>query len=594
MKIILSLLFIFGLQAQAEECDIFVVKATDENERLVKFFDVQWKFLMDENPEWATFRGEPGRNDRWSKDSKEDIARQKRLNICQHTALKAFNAEKLSEANKLNLELALYQAELIARQDQFPREYLRISQLDGVHIYLTETMTAAPRFTIKDYEDRIARFEKFPKVLEQTQTLLNEGAEKQIILPQILFKSVPEQFAPLLEKNIEKNPLYKTFLELPDKFTLEQKQTIQANAKKVIAESVLPALAQYRDFLVKDYFPKGRKSIAWKDMPNGIKWYEANIKAHTTLDLTADELHQLGINEVARIDAAMAEIRRKLKFKGTKAQFHKFLLTSPQFYYKKPEELLAAYRSFGKQVDPQLMNLFGKLPRMPYGIRPIEAHRAKSAPAAFYDSGSEAGARAVYFELNTSLINTRPKWGMEYLFFHEAVPGHHLQIALSQEIEGAPKFRSSVNATAFVEGWGLYAESLGKELGFYKDLYSQYGQLGAEIWRAVRLVVDTGLHSKDWSRDKAINYFHEYVPSARSDAIVEVDRYINWPGQALAYKVGELKFKELRARAEKALGDQFNVREFHDEVLSRGAIPLPLLEKLTDQWIKNKMSLPKK
>jgi len=317
------------------------------------------------------------------------------------------------------------------------------------------------------------------------------------------------------------------------------------------------------------------------DLPDGKAWYAFNVRTVTTTTLAPDQIHELGLSEVKRIRKEMDKVITQTGFKGSFAEFSKFLRADPKFYYTDADSLLQGYRDIAKRADPELARLFGKLPRLPYGVKAVPAYAEKSQTTAYYQPGSPKAGRPGWFYANTYALNTRPKWEMEALTMHEAVPGHHLQISLAQEMEDAPDFRKHGGYTAFVEGWGLYSESLGTEMGFYKDPYMKFGQLTYEIWRAIRLVVDTGMHSRGWSRQKAIDYFMENVT-------VEVDRYIVWPGQALAYKIGELKYKELRAYASKELGDKFDVRQFHDQVLGNGALPMDVLELRLKEWVSNK------
>jgi uncharacterized protein (DUF885 family) len=309
------------------------------------------------------------------------------------------------------------------------------------------------------------------------------------------------------------------------------------------------------------------------------------VRQQTTTDLTPEQIHQIGLAEVKRIHGQMEELMAKTGFKGSLQEFFTFLRTDPRFFYDKPEDLLAGYRDIAKRIDPELVKLFGKLPRLPYGVTPVPSYSEKSQTTAYYENGSLAAGRPGWFNANTYDLKSRPKWEMEALTAHEAVPGHHLQLSLAQEMENVPEWRHYDDYTAFTEGWGLYAESLGDEIGLYKDPYSKFGQLTYEMWRAVRLVVDTGMHAKGWTRQQAIDYFKANAGKAEHDIEVEVDRYIVWPGQALAYKIGELKLKELRAEAEKELGAKFDVRAFHDEVLGNGALPLDVLEKNVKAWM---------
>jgi len=342
--------------------------------------------------------------------------------------------------------------------------------------------------------------------------------------------------------------------------------------------------------MTNSYLPGARETIGMSELPDGLAWYAFEARVQTTTTKAPQEIHDIGLSEVRRLHGEMDKVIRQTGFKGSFAEFCHYLHTDPRFFYTNADDLLNAYRAHAKLVDPELSRLIGKLPRTQYGVVAIPSFMEKSQTAAYYQPGSPQAGRPGYFNVNTYALNMRPKWQMEALAFHESVPGHHLQISLAQEMEDVPEFRKHGQYTAFVEGWALYCEGLGGELGFYKDPYSKFGQLAFEIWRAIRLVVDTGLHSQHWTRQQAIDYFHENSAQTDQDIVVEVDRYIAWPGQALAYKMGQLKIKELREFATRELGSQFNIREFHDHVLDGGALPLDELEHRIKDWVAAKKS----
>jgi uncharacterized protein (DUF885 family) len=357
-----------------------------------------------------------------------------------------------------------------------------------------------------------------------------------------------------------------------------------------LKEKVVPAFTKLHEYLVKTYLPGARESIGLGALPDGQAWYAYNARMRTTTTLTPQQIHEIGLSEVKRIRAEMDKVISQTGFKGSFAEFTKFVRTDPQFYYTNADALLTGYRDIAKRIDPELPRLFGKLPRLTYGVKPIPDYAAKSQTSAYYQPGSPAAGRAGNFFANTYALDTRAKWEMECLTLHESVPGHHLQISLAQEMEDAPEFRKHGSYTAFIEGWGLYSESLGDEIGLYKDPYSKYGQLTFEMWRAIRLVVDTGIHSLGWTRQQAIDYFLANTSKSEHEVAVEVDRYIVWPGQALAYKIGQMKIRELRDYATKELGKKFDVRKFHDQVLGNGALPLDVLEARIKEWVKQQKS----
>jgi prolyl oligopeptidase len=390
----------------------------------------------------------------------------------------------------------------------------------------------------------------------------------------------------LLVKPIEDFPLYQPFVNFPSTFSEEAQNDLRQRGTSVLRNEVLPAFETFAKFYKEEYFPKAKPEIgATQRYEDGEKFYAFRIRRFTTTNLTAKEIHEIGLREVTRIKGRMAEIIKATNFAGEFDAFVEFLRTDPQFYYSKPGDLLTGYRDICKRMDAELPLLFGKLPRAPYGVREIPAHEAPRATTAYYNQPSADGSRPGWFFANTYDLKSRPKYEMEALTLHEAVPGHHLQIALQMELENVPKFRTVASYTAFVEGWGLYAESLGKEAGFYTDPYFEFGFLSYEMWRALRLVVDTGMHAFGWSRERAIEFMLANSALTRTNVENEVDRYIAWPGQALAYKIGQLKIRELRTEAETALGEAFDVRTFHDQVLSAGAVPLDILEARFDEWL---------
>ena len=354
---------------------------------------------------------------------------------------------------------------------------------------------------------------------------------------------------------------------------------------KIYKDQLVPAYDRLYDFFTKEYLPGARKTIGTDALPNGKAWYAYDVRASTTTNMTPEEIHELGLSEAKRIRAEMDKVIADVKFQGSFDDFTKFLRTDPQFYYTKPEDLLAGYRDIAKRIDPELPRFFGTLPQLTYGVRAVPGYAEKSAPTAYYQGGSMKAGRPGWFFANTFNLPSRPKWQMECLTLHEAVPGHHLQISIAQELTGLPEFRKYEGYTAYVEGWALYCETLGNEMGFYKDPYSKFGQLTFEIWRADRLVVDTGMHAMGWSRQQAIDYMKANTGQDDFSATVEVDRYIVWPGQALAYKIGQLKIRQLRTYAEHELGDKFDIRTFHDTVLRNGALPLDVLESLVKEWV---------
>jgi uncharacterized protein (DUF885 family) len=401
---------------------------------------------------------------------------------------------------------------------------------------------------------------------------------------------VPAQIDRQLVSNAEESGFYRPFKQMPASMPAAEQAKLRAAAKQAVETKVLPAYKRFKEFFVNEYLPASYDNVGVWQRPHGDAAYAFYVRQYTTTDLTPDQIHEIGLKEVARIKAEMEKVKSETGFTGTMPEFFNFLRTDPRFFYKTPEELLTSYRARAKTIDPLLVKLFKTLPRLPYGVEPIPAVEAPDTTTAYYSQGSADGTRAGTYFVNLYQPETRPKWEMMALSLHESVPGHHLQISRGMEVGDIPNFRRYGYYSAFGEGWGLYAESLGYEMGLYNDPYDKFGQLTYDMWRAVRLVVDTGIHAKRWSRKQAIDYFMENAAKTEQDVTNEVDRYIAWPGQALSYKIGQLKIREMRTYAEKELGKDFDVREFHDVVLGSGAVPLDVLEKIVKAWVNDKKS----
>jgi uncharacterized protein (DUF885 family) len=457
--------------------------------------------------------------------------------------------------------------------------------MNGVHSSVAQMFAVMPKRNAADYENIVGRLRGAAALVRNDLERMRSGLEQGVTPPKITLRDVPTQLEAVLTEDPMASPVLVPFQQMPDSIAEADRQRLAAEAAAVFSESLAPALRELHTFLVEEYIPGAREGIATRDLPDGAEWYAYNARQSTTTDLTPEQIHQIGLAEVKRIRGEMDEVIAGSGFEGGFEDFTTCLRDDPQFYFETADELLTAYRDISKRADAKLVGLFGTLPRLPYGIEPVPDFMAPSQTTAYYQAGSlEAGRPGTYFA-NTYKLETRPKWEMEALSLHEAVPGHHLQIALQQEVEDLAWFRRFGGYGAFIEGWGLYAESLGEEMGFYQDPYSKFGQLTYEIWRAVRLVVDTGMHYLGWSRQEAIDYFVANSGKQEHDIVVEVDRYIVWPGQALAYKIGELKLQELRDYAEAELGESFDIRAFHDVVLGNGALPLAVLETQVHEWV---------
>jgi uncharacterized protein (DUF885 family) len=562
------------------------LSAATPAESLHKLLDEDWEWRLRDSPEGATFIGDRRYDALLTDRSAAAYARRREYNRQTLQHVEAIDRSKLSAEDQLNYDLFRLQAQLKVEGDRFPDELDPVNQMEGLYMTLGELAQAIPRDTVKDHENFIARLRAFPKAVDDTIALLREGAAKGVTPARIIVRDVGGLIANQLSDDPAKSPIYEfAFTDFRSSIPAAEQARLQSEAKTALRESVLPAFRKLHEFWVKEYYPKTRETIAWTSVPQGKEWYAYNVRRETTTDLTPDQIHAIGLSEVKRIRGEMEKIKASTGFTGTLEEFFTFLRTDPRFFYNTREELLVAYRDISKRIDPELTRLFGVLPRIPYGVIPIPAYSEKVQTTAYYNAGSPEANRPGYYYVNLYDLKSRPKWEMEALSLHEAVPGHHLQIALSQELQGIPKFRRFGGFTAYVEGWGLYAESLGPELGMYTDPYSAFGALTYQMWRAVRLVVDTGMHAKGWTRQQAIDYFVANSSKSLLDIEVEIDRYIAWPGQALAYKIGELKIRELRAQAEKELGEKFDVRAFHDTLLGAGPLPLSLLEVRMKEWV---------
>ncbi|MEO7599387.1 MAG: DUF885 domain-containing protein [Opitutus sp.] len=564
---------------------------SSESDRLRELFEADWAYEMAVSPESATYFGFPGYEDKWTDNSQAAIAERKTFAPRPLTILATIDRSRLSSADQISYDLFKRQGEEKIEGLAYPLQLLQITQLAGLQQDAAQVLSAMSTATAADYERELARLRALPAAITQATALLEEGMKRGVTPPQITLRDVPAQVLNQVPDDPMKSALLAGFVELPSTISGEDALRLRAEASRLYSAALKPAYLELHRFLTEQYIPAARATIGLSNMPNGAAWYAWSTKVQTSTDLTAKQIHELGLSEVKRIRAEMERIKALTGFNGSMEDFFTHLRTDPKFYYTDANELLRAYRDIAKRIDPQLMKLFRTLPRTTYGVSPVPSYAEKSQTTAYYNPGAASTGRPGVFFANTYALNTRPKWEMEPLTLHESVPGHHLQISLAQEMGELPAFRRFGGYTAFVEGWGLYAESLGDELGFYTDPYAKFGQLTYEMWRAVRLVVDTGMHAFGWTRQQAIDYFKANAGKNEHDIVVEIDRYIVMPAQALAYKLGELKIKELRAFATKELGPKFDVRVFHDEVLKNGAVPLSVLDSQVRAWVAQQKKL---
>lgn len=562
-------------------------QTADADARLRTLLADEWERGLRESPTFASYLGDLRYNDRWA-----DVglaAQRKRFEHQQQLLqqLDAIDPGKLSPAERLNFDLFRRQTELAVAEYPLLWRLVPLNQREGIQDE-NSVADSLPFNRVKDYEDWIARLERFPPLMEQTIEVMREGIRQRVLQPKATMRRVPQQIARQLVEEPEQSLYYKPLLKMPATISAADQARLRERAALAVREHILPAYRKFAQFFNDEYLPACYDQVGIWQAPGGKALYAFRARMFTTTDLTPAEIHAIGLREVARIRGEMAKVQRQAGFEGTFREFLEHLRTEKRFYFDSPEELLTEYRAICQKIDPQLPKLFRKLPRTPYNLEAIPGHMAPDTTAAYYRPPAADGSRPGTYFVNLYRPEMRPKYEMEALSLHEAVPGHHLQIALATELEGVPQFRKFSNFTAFIEGWALYAERLGDDLGCYRDPYSRFGQLTYEMWRAVRLVVDTGMHDQQWTRERAIAFFQENTAKTELDIANEVDRYISWPGQALAYKIGELKIRELRAVAEKQLGDRFDIREFHDILLRDGSLPLDLLERRVRAWLAEK------
>ena len=571
-------------QNEITEPDINTI-VISEDEIFEEYLVAQWDEDLKDSPIFASLLGDKRFNQDITPNDKEYY--QNRISILEEKKqkLKAFDFNKLNSDNKLNYKLLNLNLDNSIEASSYPSYYMSLNQRGGVQSYY-ETGDRLVYSSKTDYEDWLVRLSKYSENINNTTNNLKEGLSKGYTQPKLVTRQVITQIDNLLNNDIDSHPYLKIFLSANDEYFInDEKNQLIDDAKELISNKIIPAYQELNEFLKNEYLPKSRDSIGLDGVPDGKKWYEYVARYHTTTTLTPDEIHEIGLSEVSRIRSEMEEIINDLKWDGDFKSFLNYLRTSPRFYYDNGEDLLNAYLIMAKKIDPLLPKIFKVFPRAPYGVIPIPDESAPFTTTAYYNG--PAKGRPGYFYANLYKPESRPKYEIPVLTVHEAVPGHHFQISLAQELENVPTFRRYLSFTAFIEGWGLYSEELGEFMGIYEDPYDKFGQLTYDMWRAIRLVVDTGMHYKGWSRDDAINLFLENTAKSQLDIENEVDRYIAWPGQALAYKIGQLKILELRLKSEKMLGDKYDIKDFHHEILKRGSVPLDILEDYINEWIEN-------
>jgi uncharacterized protein (DUF885 family) len=501
----------------------------------------------------------------------------------------ALDGSTLDGAARISYDIFVRERRLSLESERFPTWMLPMDQFSSFASFLPmlgSGSSAQPFKTVEDYDNWLKRAGAVPAIFDQAIANMREGMKAGVVQPKVLMNKVLPQLDAIINKDVEKTTFWGPIATMPKDFSEADKKRLTDAYRIMIADGMMPAYQRMRTFIATDYLPACRDTVSLSALPDGEAWYAFNAKTQTTTDLTPAQIHDTGLKEVERIHAEMRQVMQQVNFKGDLQAFFKFVTTDKQFEFKSEQELLEAYNALRTKVDAKIPEQFSLLPKAGFEIRPVEPFRAESMAGGQYFPPSEDGTRPGIFYVNTFDLPSRKKWDAEDLYLHEAIPGHHFQIAIQQELKDVPAFRRFGGETAFAEGWGLYAESLGKDLGVYTDPYQYFGRLQGELWRAIRLVVDTGLHSKGWTREQVIDYMKTNSAVENTDAVAEAERYIAIPGQALAYKIGELKIQEQKRKAQSALGAKFDPRAFHAEVLKDGSVPLQVLEAKIDRWIK--------
>ena len=561
-------------------------------EKLNLLYAEYWEENLQANPIRATFIGDNRFNDRFGAvTSAERRAISKRIADKYLARIAAFDPAGLPAAERISYDLLRYNLQQSLDALKYPSHLIPINQIFGQHLLFAQLgsgRAAQPFRTVKDYENWLSRAASFPAVIDGWMKDMREGIKAGVVLPKALVLPMLPQLEELGNDNLDKNVYMSPVKKFPAGVSEDDQKRLTAAYTALVREKMAPAHRRLLGFMRDTYLPASRATVGLSAIPGGKAWYAFEAKSSTTTDLTPEAIHTIGLNEVARIRALFETAKARTGFKGTLKEFIAHLNTAPELRFKTREEIQAAYESLRPRVDAKVPAFFGRLPKTPFEIRPVEAFREVAAAPAQYSGGLADGSRPGIFYYNAYQPETRTRFTTTAIFVHEAIPGHHFEGSLAREHESLPAFRRFGGSGAYSEGWGLYSEMLGEEMGLYDDHWQYVGRLSLEIWRAVRLVVDTGLHAKGWTREQSIAYFLENVPQGEIVATQEVERYIGVPGQALSYKIGEIKIRELRTRAEKALGKKFDIRAFHDEILTHGSVPLSVLEAAVDRWIAGK------
>jgi uncharacterized protein (DUF885 family) len=560
--------------------------------RLDRLYQQFWEENLKLNPIQATFQGDNRYNDQLPNFYTADFRRQAHdFTVRWLDKVQKVGSDGLSGQDLLSYEIFVRSAKDSLEGEQYPDWMLPVNQMGSIATFAAQLGSgtgAQPFKTVKDYDNWLARGDRLPLLVDSIIGNMREGMRAGVVQPRALMVKVVPQYDAIIKDKPEDSVFWGPIGTMPKDFSDADKARLTAAYRDMIGQKIMPSFRKLRNFIADDYLPATRASVGMDKLPNGAAWYAYNVRTTTTTDMTPAQIHQLGLDEVARIHGEIGEVMKQVKFKGSLQDFFKYMRSNKKFQFKSEDALLTYYRSLEARINQRIPEQFSLLPKAGFEIRPVESFRAKSAAGGEYQGPSEDGSRPGIFYVNTFDLPSRKTWAAEDLFLHEAIPGHHFQISLQQELKDVPAFRRFGGNTAYVEGWALYTESLGKDLGVYETPYDYFGRLQDELWRAIRLVTDTGLHSKGWTRDQVIKYMLDNSAASETDATAEAERYIAWPSQAVAYKIGELKIQELKKRAKAALGNDFDVREFHAEVLKDGSVPLDVLEAKVDRWISSK------
>lgn len=559
--------------------------AADDSARLHDLFAREWENRLKENPLLATAVGRREYDALLPSVRPEDLERGVASDRKFLAELQAIDRSGLSAEDQVSAEMLRRDLEIRIADYELGGWQMPFNADSGFHSGFARLADDMAPATVKDYENYIARLRAWPRYMDEMIAVMRTGLKGGMTVPRATLPGYETTISAHVVDDPTKSVFWAPFAEFPSTVPERDRERLRQEGRRAVQEGAIAGYRAFLDFYRKEYEPEARATLGASELPKGRDFYANEVRRYTTLDLSPEEIHQIGLSEVARIRKEMDEVIRKVGFKGDFAAFLKFLRTDPRFYPKTPEQLLERAAWIAKTMDGKLPSLFGRLPRVPYTVEPVPEHMAPKYTAGRYVEPPTGSTKPGIYWVNTYRLETRPFYNLEALTLHEAVPGHHFQVSLARELEGLPPFRRFAYLSAFGEGWGLYSEFLGIEAGFYKDPYSNFGRLTYEMWRACRLVVDTGVHVKGWTRDQALEYLGSNTALSLHEVETEVDRYISWPAQALSYKMGEIKIRELRRRAEQALGERFDVRAFHDVVLGNGSIPLSVLEQNVDRWL---------